>query len=366
MTETLLKTPLHALHVELGGRMVPFAGYDMPVQFEGIVAEHTHTRTAAGLFDVSHMGQARVRGDEKTLEVLISADLSTLGAGEQRYTLLLNDKGGIMDDLMVSRPFGADGDIFLVVNAACKANDFAHMEKHFAGKAELDVLEDRALLALQGPQARAVMSDIHPEAAALTFMQCGVFNIDGVEMFVSCSGYTGEDGYEISVPASQAEAFARKLLSDSRVKPIGLGARDSLRLEAGLCLYGHDMNEETTPMEATLTWAVAKSRREAGDLQGWDVMSQHLSDGAPRKRVGLKLEGRAPAREGMEIVAEGEHVGVITSGGYGPSAEAAIAMGYVRADLAKAGTPVTILVRGKEKPAEVVKMPFVEHRFYRG
>lgn len=367
MSDASLKsTPLHALHVELGGRMVPFAGYDMPVQFEGIVAEHTHTRTAAGLFDVSHMGQARVKGDAGALESLITADLGALNAGDQKYTLLLNSDGGIMDDLMVSRPFGADGDVFVVVNAACKDDDFAHMNANFAGRAELEILEDRALLALQGPQARAVMKELNPAASAQVFMQCGVFEIDGVEMYISCSGYTGEDGYEISVPASQADAFARKLLANDRVKPIGLGARDSLRLEAGLCLYGHDMNDQTTPMEAVLTWAVAKSRRAREDLPGWTRLNDHLTNGVNRKRVGLRLEGRAPAREGMEIVCGGETVGVITSGGFGPSAEAAIAMGYIRTDLAKPGTSVDILVRGKSKPAEIVKMPFVDHRFFRG
>lgn len=364
-TADLLKTPLYDLHVELGARMVEFAGYAMPVQYPaGIMAEHLHTREAAGLFDVSHMGQARVTGDEAALEKLITADLASLGAGEQKYTLLLNSEGGIMDDLMVSRPDG--NGIFVVVNAATKGGDFAHMRKHFADKAELHELSDRALLALQGPKAADVFTGLVPEAGKLVFMQAGVFTLDGVEIIASRSGYTGEDGFEISIPADKAAHIARLLLADERVKPIGLGARDSLRLEAGLCLYGHDMDEVRTPVEASLIWAVAKSRRERADFPGAAKILKQIADGPAQKRVGIKPHDKSPAREGAEIVHEGEIVGVVTSGGFGPSFGAPVAMGYVRADLAKPGTPLELMVRGKARAAEVASLPFAPHRFHRG
>ncbi|MEE2525292.1 glycine cleavage system aminomethyltransferase GcvT [Hyphobacterium sp. HN65] len=361
MTDTL-RTPLYDLHVELGAKIVPFAGYDMPLQYEGIMAEHNHTRDAAGLFDVSHMGQAHYTGDEAALEKLITADLSALAPGEQRYTLLLNDQGGIMDDLMVSRPFGDDG-LFLVVNAAMKANDFAHIEAKTGGP--LNVIEDRALVALQGPQAADVFSAMVPGAGDLVFMQCGVFELDGVEIYVSRSGYTGEDGYEISIPAGQAEAIVRKLLSDGRVKPIGLGARDSLRLEAGLCLYGHDMDETKTPAEATLMWAVAKPRRERMDFPGAARVMQMFADKPARKRVGFVMDG-APAREGAEIIKDGKTVGVVTSGGFGPTVGGPVGMAYVDTGLAVPDTEIEILLRGKARPARIAKMPFVEQRYYRG
>jgi len=366
-TADLLKTPLYDLHVELGARMVEFAGYAMPVQYPaGIMAEHLHTRESAGLFDVSHMGQARVTGDEAALEALITADLAALGAGEQKYTLLLNAEGGIMDDLMVSRPFGAGGGIFVVVNAGTKGNDFAHMRGAFGGKAQLHELSDRALLALQGPKAADVFTGLVPDAAKLVFMQAGVFTLDGVEIYASRSGYTGEDGFEISVPADKAAHIARLLLSDERVKPIGLGARDSLRLEAGLCLYGHDMDEGRTPVEAALTWAIAKVRRERADFPGAAKILKQVADGAGQKRVGIKPHDKSPAREGAEIVHEGEVVGVVTSGGFGPSFGAPVAMGYVRTDLAKPGTPLELMVRGKARTAEVASLPFAPHRFHRG
>ncbi|MEO1040007.1 MAG: glycine cleavage system aminomethyltransferase GcvT [Pseudomonadota bacterium] len=363
MTE-LLRTPLHDLHLELGAKMVPFAGYDMPVQYEGVMAEHNHTREAAGLFDVSHMGQARVTGDEAALEALITADLSQIGPGEQKYSLLLNDEGGVMDDLMVSRPDGRG--VFLVVNAACKANDFAHMASRFGDRAGLTVLSDRALLALQGPQAHGVMEALCPPAAKLIFMQAGRFSLAGFDVLIFRSGYTGEDGFEISVPNADADALARVLLADDRVKPIGLGARDSLRLEAGLCLYGHDMDETRTPVEAALMWAVAKSRRERADFPGAERILAERAAGAKEKRVGLLLKDRAPAREGTEIVVGGERVGIVTSGGFGPTVGGPIAMGYVRADLAAPGTPVDLMVRGKARAAEIVKTPFVAQRYYRG
>jgi glycine cleavage system T protein (aminomethyltransferase) len=360
----ILQTPLHDLHIELGAKMTPFAGYDMPLQYDGIMAEHNHTRQSAGLFDVSHMGQAHYTGDEAALEKLITADLSALKPGEQKYTLLLNDEGGIRDDLMISRPFGDDG-FFIVVNAATKAADFAHMASKTAGVGQLRIIEDRALIALQGPAAAAVFGGMIPAAAEMIFMQCGVFDLDGVELYVSRSGYTGEDGYEISIPASDAAAVARKILADDRVKPIGLGARDSLRLEAGLCLYGHDMDESRTPVEATLMWAIAKSRRERLDFPGAARVMQQFADKPARKRIGFTMSG-APAREGAEVVKDCQTIGVVTSGGFGPTIGGPVGMAYVDLDYATTDTEFEILLRGKARPAKVTKMPFVEHRFYRG
>jgi aminomethyltransferase len=363
MTDTpLLKTPLYDLHIELGAKMVPFAGYEMPVQYEGVMAEHNHTRAKAGLFDVSHMGQARLVGDESGFERLITADLAALGAGEQKYTLLLNPQGGIKDDLMVSRP--DEEGLFLVVNAACKRSDFDYIAANLDGAGELVELPGRALLALQGPEAGAVMAEHCPDAAKMVFMQAGWFELNGLRVMISRSGYTGEDGFEISVANEHAADLARFLLADARVAPIGLGARDSLRLEAGLCLYGHDMDETTSPIEAALTWAVAKSRRERTDFPGAARILKDIADKPAKKRVGLKLLDRAPAREGTEIAVNGEVVGVVTSGGFGPTVGGPIAMGYVRTDLAAVGTQVDLLVRGKARPAEIVKTPFAPHRFY--
>ncbi len=360
----LASTPLHALHIELGARMVPFAGYSMPVQYQGVIAEHQHTREKAGLFDVSHMGQARVRGDEAALEALISADLSALKPGAQKYALLLNDRGGIMDDLMVSRPDG-DG-VFMVVNAAVKENDFAHMRANFGAGAELAELPDRALLALQGPMAAAVMADTGFDIGAMAFMNAIALTRNGVDFLISRSGYTGEDGFEISLPADQAEAFARELLADGRVAPIGLGARDSLRLEAGLCLYGHDMDEETSPVEAALTWAVAKTRRERRDLPGAARILAEIETGPSRKRFGFVMADKAPAREGAEIAVAGEVKGRVTSGGFGPTLGKPVGMGYLPPEYAKPGQSIEIIVRGKPRPAEIVSMPFAPHRFFRG
>ena len=365
MTDTPLhRTPLYDLHVSLGAKMVPFAGYEMPVQYEGVMAEHLHARAAAGLFDVSHMGQARVTGDAGALEALITADLGALGPNQQKYALLLNDEGGIMDDLMVSRP--EPDSLFLVVNAATKGADFAHMRDRFGARAGLVELPERALLALQGPQAAAVMETLCPAACGLKFMEAGRFDLAGHDVLMSRSGYTGEDGFEISVLDSEAEALARTLLADERVKPIGLGARDSLRLEAGLCLYGHDMDETITPAEASLVWAIAKTRRERADFPGARRILAQIAEGPARKRVGIAVNDRAPAREGTEIQHQGETVGVVTSGGFGPSVGGPIAMGYVRADLAQPGTALDLMVRGKARPAEIVKTPFSQHRFFRG
>ncbi|MDG9671083.1 glycine cleavage system aminomethyltransferase GcvT [Hahella sp. CR1] len=367
----MAKTPLYDLHVECGAKMVEFAGYAMPVTFPaGIIKEHLHTRTKAGLFDVSHMGQVRLKGAgaAEALEALVPGDIVGLEKGAQRYTLFTNDKGGILDDLMVTN---TGEDLFLVVNAACKEQDIAHLRKHLGDKVEIEVLEDRALLALQGPTAAGVMEELAPELTKLVFMTGAWATLDGAECFVTRSGYTGEDGYEISVPADRAEALARKLLAHPDVEAIGLGARDSLRLEAGLCLYGHDLDTDTNLVAANLKWVLSKPRRadgeRAGGFPGADVTLSEFAEGSPRKRVGLAPQGRAPVREGVEIVnGEGQVVGVVTSGGYGPSVEKPVAMGYVNTDCSAMGTELKAIVRGKEVPVTVVSATFVEHRYYRG
>ncbi|MBT5572041.1 MAG: glycine cleavage system aminomethyltransferase GcvT [Alphaproteobacteria bacterium] len=366
----LLNTPLHDLHVAHGARMVPFAGYAMPVQYPaGIITEHKHTRNAAGLFDVSHMGQAMLRGADvaASFEKLVPGDIAGLSLGQMRYTLLLNENGGIRDDLMATR-IEENGEfvLFLVVNAACKDADFAHIANSLAGEVSLEILEDRALLALQGPKAEAVLAEFAPACRDLVFLEGRDMDVDGVSAFVTRSGYTGEDGYEISLPADAAQAFAEKLLSHDAVEPIGLGARDSLRLEAGLCLYGHDIDETTTPVEAGLAWTVGKRRREAAGFPGAEVILKQISDGAPRKRVGLLPEGRAPVREGAPVQsAAGDNLGAVTSGGFAPGLERPIAMGYVTADHAKIGTSVNIELRGRSVAAEVAAMPFAKPNYKR-
>ncbi len=380
--EHLKRTPIYALNVELGGKIVPFAGYEMPVQFpQGILKEHLHTRAAAGLFDVSHMGQAFLRlenasGDVDTrhdaiaglIETLVPGEIKGLKPGQIRYTLLLNDQGGIRDDLMVTRPADPKfaGTLFLVVNAGTKDADFAHIAAKLKGRARLDRLEDQALIALQGPKAAKVLERVLPGVAAMSFMTIAPFTWERAQLFVSRSGYTGEDGYEITLPGNIAVPFARVLLADNDVAPIGLGARDSLRLEAGLCLYGHDIDETTTPVEANLTWAIGKRRKMEKNFPAADIIMGQLFDGAKRLRVGVKPDGRAPAREGTEIVdANGAIVGRITSGGFGPSVNGPIAMGYVRPDLAKDGTPLGLVVRGQTLPARVAPMPFIPKRFHK-
>ncbi len=369
---SLKTTPLNALHRELGARMVPFAGYEMPVQFPaGIIAEHTHTRTAAGLFDVSHMGQAVLRGGDPAaaFERLVPGDISGLAPGAMRYTLLLNEAGGILDDLMVTRPGepGTEGRIYLVVNAACKDADFAHIAKQLEGVATLERDDDRALLALQGPQAAAVMARLAPAAGDLVFMRAAAMTLDGVDCFVSRAGYTGEDGFEISAPADAADGLARRLLAEPEVEPVGLGARDTLRLEAGLCLYGHDIDATTTPVEAALNWAVARRRREGADFPGAAVILEQLDGGAARRRVGLLPEGRAPVRAGAAIGdSGGNDIGRVTSGGYSPTLERPIAMGYVDAAFAEVGAEVRVNLRGRNLKAAVAALPFVEPNYYRG
>jgi len=364
---SLLTTPLHDLHVELGAKMVPFAGYDMPVQYPaGILKEHLHTRAAAGLFDVSHMGQIRLTGINPAvaLETLVPGDIQALGEGRMRYSLFTNDQGGILDDLMITNR----GDhLFLVVNASCKQADIAHLTLALAGKAEVEYLADRALLALQGPQAAEVLARFVPAAATMKFMSLIETDFRGAPVLITRSGYTGEDGYEISTPKAFADTIARLLLSEKEVEPIGLGARDSLRLEAGLCLYGHDIDTTTTPVEANLNWVINKRRRAEGGFPGADIILGQLADGVARKRVGIRPDGRAPAREHTQITdQDGAVLGEVTSGGFGPSVNGPVAMGYVATASSGVGTPVNLVVRGKPLAAKVAELPFVPQRYYRG
>ncbi|MBL0731063.1 glycine cleavage system aminomethyltransferase GcvT [Piscinibacter sp. HJYY11] len=367
----LLKTPLHALHLELGAKMVPFAGYEMPVNYPGgIIAEHKQCRESAALFDVSHMGQLRLVGDDaaKALETLVPVDVVDLPVGKQRYALFTNPSGGILDDLMITR---REGDLFVVVNAACKAADTRHLITHIGHRCTVQPLPDRALLALQGPKAVDALRKLNPDVARLTFMTGMSAHIAGADCFVTRSGYTGEDGFEISVPADHAVALARALLALPEVKPAGLGARDTLRLEAGLCLYGHDINETTTPVEAGLTWAIQKVRRpggaRAGGYPGASVIESQLASGAPIKRAGLLGLERVPVREGAVIVdAKGHKLGHVTSGTLSPTVNQPIAMAYLAANHALAHHEVYAEVRGKRQPMRVAPMPFTPHRYHRG
>ncbi|MGM4904661.1 glycine cleavage system aminomethyltransferase GcvT [Tardiphaga sp. 866_E4_N2_1] len=374
---TLKQTPLHALHIARGGKMVPFAGYDMPVQYAtGVLKEHLHTRGAAGLFDVSHMGQLTLRAKSGkledaalALEKLVPMDILALAPGRQRYAQFTNEAGGILDDLMVAN-FGDH--LFLVVNAACKDEDEAHLRAHLSDSCIIETLPDRALIALQGPKAADVLAKFCPEAPAMKFMDAGPHQVNGIACFVSRSGYTGEDGYEISIPNDQAEALTSALLDHPDVLPIGLGARDSLRLEAGLCLYGHDIDTTTTPVEGGLNWSIQKSRRtggaRAGGFLGSDKILAQLDGGAPRKRIGLLPEGRAPVREGVLLFADAtstESIGSVTSGGFGPSLGAPIAMGYLPSAQAADGATVFAELRGQRMPMKVSPMPFVPHSYKR-
>ncbi|WP_370206181.1 glycine cleavage system aminomethyltransferase GcvT [Pararhodobacter marinus] len=352
----LQRTCLHDLHVELGARMVPFAGYEMPVQYPmGVMGEHQHTRAQAGLFDVSHMGQVILRAPAEALEALVPMDIVGLAEGRQRYAFFTDDRGGILDDLMVANR----GDhLFLVVNAACKHADIAHLRAHLDG---VEPVADRALLALQGPMAETALARLVPGVDAMRFMDLRSLDWEGTELWLSRSGYTGEDGFEISLPEPRAEAFARALLAMDEVAPVGLGARDSLRLEAGLCLYGHDIDATTSPVEAGLTWAIQKRRRTEGGFPGAARIQRELADGPARLRVGLRPEGRAPMREGTKLFAtedSPEPVGTITSGGFGPSLQAPVAMGYLPVELTKPDTVVWGELRGKRLPVRVVPLPF--------
>jgi len=363
-SENLHTTPLDALHRKLGAKMVPFAGYAMPVQYPaGILTEHLHTRDAASLFDVSHMGQAFLMGDDAidAFETLVPGDYQVLAEGKTRYTVLLNNQGGIMDDLMATR---IPGGLYLVVNAACKDQDFAHIEAGTKGRATLEILTDRALVALQGPKAGDVLARLAPATADMTFMTFREVDIRGIPCFATRSGYTGEDGFEISVPSDRAEELARALLAEPEVEAAGLGSRDSLRLEAGLCLYGHDITTETTPIEGDIKWVVNKRRRETGGFPGADIILGQLANGTERTRVGILPEGRAPAREGTEIQdLSGNTIGTVTSGGFGPSVGGPIAMGYVTTAFAGENTEINLIVRGKALAAKVVKMPFTQKSY---
>lgn len=371
MSDQALQTALYDLHVELGAKMVPFADYAMPLQYPmGIVKEHLQTRNSAGLFDVSHMGQIHLKGENVAaeLEKLVPVDVVELGEMKQRYALFTNEQGGVMDDLMITNV----GDhLYLVVNAACKEQDINHLQTHLGDSCEIKVLEDRALLALQGPEAAAVMARLTSGSEDMIFMTAAHLDIDGIDCFVTRSGYSGEDGFEISVHNDDAERLARTLLAQPEVEPVGLGARDSLRLEAGLCLYGHDLDTKTTPVESSLLWALTKSRRADGERPGGypgaDIIMSQVAEGVSRKRVGIKAEGRMPVREGAILQdADGNETGIVTSGGFGPSVEGPVAMGYVKTVDAVIDTQLFALVRDKQVPVSVVKLPFVQQRYYRG
>jgi len=374
----LLRTALHNKHQELGAKMVPFAGYDMPVQYPlGVLKEHLHTREKAGLFDVSHMGQAFLIAEDgtfetaaKALEALVPADILGMAPGQQRYSQLLVEDGGILDDLMISRLAlpGHEHWLYLVVNAGCKVDDYAHIQAHLPDGVSLTVRDDMlSLIALQGPRAADILGALNPAVKDLVFMTHTDLMLDGIWAHVSRSGYTGEDGYEISVKHDDVVALVDRLLAHDDVEMIGLGARDSLRLEAGLCLYGHDIDITTSPIEAGLIWSIPKHRRHSGDYRGAARISKEVTDKAVRRLVGIKPDGRAPAREHTEIQnAEGDTIGAVTSGGFGPSIGGPVAMGYVAKGHTKPGTKLNLIVRGRALPATVVKLPFVAHTYYRG
>ena len=371
-SEKLLKTPCYNLHLEAGGKMVPFAGYQMPVQYSmGVKKEHLHTREKVGLFDVSHMGQLKLIGKNAAiaLEKLVPVDIIDLPIGKQRYALFTNDQGGLLDDLMVSN-FGDH--LFVVVNAACKAQDIAHLQRHLPSDIEIQILENRALLAIQGPKTSEVLKRLIPESADMIFMDSRVVNFDGVECIIGRAGYTGEDGFEISIPQADAERIARLLLAEAEVEWIGLGARDSLRLESGLCLYGHDIDETTTPVEASLLWAISKVRRTDGERAGGFpgakiILEQIATKNVNRKRIGMVGLGKAPVREGTLLYnSNDEKIGIVTSGTAGPTKGSPIAMGYVETDYAVLDTQIYADVRGKKLPMLIQRMPFVAQRYYRG
>ena len=365
-TQTLAKTPLDALHRRLGARMAPFAGYDMPINFSGgILAEHLRTRESAGLFDASHMGQAILAGPgaARALETLVPGDIVGLGVGRTRYTQFLAEDGGVLDDLMATRLPGRDERLLLIVNASRKAQDFALLRKALPHHA-LHVQETRALLALQGPRAAEVLTKLLPGVADDPFMSWRAHDFDGAGLWISRSGYTGEDGFEISLPAAIAESFAETLLADAAVTPAGLGARDSLRLEAGLCLYGHELDETVDPIEAGLAWSIGERRRRDGGFPGFARIARALQDGPSRKRVGLAPHGKAPVRDGAEILnAEGRVIGKVTSGGHSPSLSRPIAMGYVEAAYAQPDAQLSTLLRGAQVALAVTRLPFVPHRY---
>lgn len=371
MSKQLKQTGFYQYHLAAGAKMVPFAGYEMPINYpDGIIKEHLHTRALAGLFDVSHMGQLIISGDNisQQLEALMPVDLSALQAHQMTYSTLTNSQGGIIDDLIITK--WDENTFFVVVNAACKQQDIAHF-KHMLANAQITVLDHQGLLALQGPKAVDVVKDLAPEAANLHFMNGSSVTINGVDCYITRSGYTGEDGFEISIDSQSCSAIADALLADQAVRWVGLGARDSLRLEAGLCLYGHDMNTEISPVEASLLWSINKSRRSGGIKEGGflgaDKILNDIAQGANQKRVGFIVQGRAPVREGAEIVDhQGTQIGTITSGGFSPTLQKPIAMGYVSTNFSSAGTEVNAVVRGKILPITVTSMPLVPQRYFRG
>jgi aminomethyltransferase len=374
LSEIVQRTPLYEAHKALGAKLVPFAGYEMPVQYPtGVMAEHNWTRANAGLFDVSHMGQCFIVGPDfettsRAMEKLVPADIAGLAPHQQRYSQLLNEDGGVLDDLMITRAAykNHEGWLYVVVNASRKEVDYAHIAKHLPEGVTLQKGEDMALLALQGPKAVEVLTKFAPAAADLKFMHYAALDIEGIAAHVTRSGYSGEDGFELSVFAKDAQRLWDLLMADDLVRPIGLGARDSLRLEAGLCLYGHELDESTSPVEAGLLWSIAKRRREEGGFIGAARVQKELVQGVLRKRVGIKPEGRAPARDGTEIQnADGRKIGVITSGGFGPSVNGPIAMGYVETAFAEVGTAVNLIVRGQALPAQIIKLPFIPNNFKR-
>jgi aminomethyltransferase len=363
VTTALKLTPLNALHKKLGAKMVPFAGYEMPLQYKGIMAEHEHCRSQAAFFDISHMGLAMLRGDDAAdaLETLVVSDLKALPAGKLRYTLLTNDAGGIIDDLMV---VNSGSYLVVIVNAARKDLDFAYIQDRIGERVSMEIWEDRALLALQGPAAAAVLARLAPASRHMLFMSMETLKIGEIRCGVTRSGYTGEDGFEIVVDSEDARTIAELLLEEPEVMPAGLGARDTLRLEAGLCLYGQDIDETTTPVEAGLGWTINRRRREEGGFPGDEVILRQMAEGPKRKRVGIMLGGRVPARAGARVFdPQGAPLGTITSGNYGPSVGGPVAMGYVSTHSAVPETPVIVLVRGKPLPGRVVKLPFVPHRY---
>lgn len=372
-TENLQTTPLNDTHIGWGGRMVGFAGYSMPVQYKGVIAEHEQTRSSASLFDVSHMGQVIVTGPDhettaQALESLMPGDLVGLNPGEMRYTLLLNDEGGIEDDLIVTRPGeeGTDGVLMIVFNAGRKDHDVAILREKLDPSLEIETFWDKALMALQGPKAADVLARYCDLPSKLSFMNAAATTIEGMEVYVSRSGYTGEDGFELSVAADDAVKLAELLVGNDEVEPAGLGARDSLRLEAGLCLYGHDMDDKRDPISAGLIFAIGKGRRVEGGFPGASVIQKIIKDGATQKRAGIRFEGRMPVREGAEIVdADGNKIGVVTSGTFGPTIGAPVAFGYVPAELAKLGTELTAMVRGKPVKGTVEKLPFTPANYVR-
>ncbi len=364
--ETSKKTPLFALHEQWGGKLVDFAGYQLPIQYKtGILKEHRHCRADAALFDVSHMGQLRIDGNDRVaaLERLVPGDIAALEPGASRYTFFTNQDGGILDDLMVTN---AGDHLFLVVNAACKADDLAHLEANLTGDARVRALPARALIALQGPKAVAVLARHAPDVAALSFMHAAKMDVAGIAAIVSRSGYTGEDGVEISVAGDDVPRLASLLVDEPEVEPAGLGARDTLRLEAGLCLYGHDLTPQTTPIEAGLTWAISKRRRSEGGFPGDRIIQQQLEEKPGIRRVGILPSGRSPVREGAELLdMKGNYIGEVTSGGFGPTLKGPLAMGYIRTPFAKAGTVIGIVVREVVQDATITKMPFVPHQYFK-